>query len=109
MPSVPKGQRHPDELRERAERMVFGHAREHRVAVEAIESIAEKLGIHRETLRVPVRRAELDAGRGPGRTTDERARSKELERENRELRRADEILKAASAFCEAELDRQSKR
>ncbi len=75
----------------------------------AIESIAEKLDVDRETLRVWVRRAEVDAGRWPGLTTDERARIKELERENRELRRANEILKAASAFFGAELDRQSKR
>jgi len=60
-------------------------------------------------LRIWVRRAETDAGTRPGLTTDERARMRELERENRELRRANEILKAASAFFGAELDRQSKR
>ena len=64
--------------------------------------------MHRETLRVWVRRAEVDDGRRPGVTSDERTRMKELERENRELRRANEILKAASAFFGAELDRQSK-
>ena len=109
MPSLPKGQRHPAELRERATRMVLEHAHEYSSQWKAIESIAEKLDIHRETLRVWVRRAEVDQGHRPGLTTDERARIKELERENRELRRANEILKAASAFFGAELDRQSKK
>lgn len=109
MPSLPKGQRHPDELRERAVRMVLDHAHEYPSQWKAIESIAEKLGVHRETLRLWVRRAEVNEGRRAGLTTDERARMKELERENKELRRANEILKAASAFFGAELDRQSKR
>ena len=109
MPSLPKGQRHPAELRERAVRMVFEHQHEYPSQWKAIESIAEKLDVNRETLRLWVRRAEVDDGRRPGLTTDERARMKELERENRELRRANEILKAASAFFGAELDRQSKR
>jgi len=109
MPSLPKGQRHPAELRERAVRLVFEHQDEYPSQWKAIESIATKLDIHRETLRVWVRRAEVDDGRRPGLTTDERARMKELERENRELRRANEILKAASAFFGAELDRQSKK
>jgi transposase len=109
MPSLPKGQRHPAELRERAVRLVFEHQDEYSSLCMAIEAIATKLDIHRETLRVWVRRAEVDDGRRPGLTTDERARMKELERENRELRRANEILKAASAFFGAELDRQSKK
>ena len=109
MPSLPKGQRHPAELRDRAVRMVFEHQHEYPSQWKAIESIAAKLDIHHETLRVWVRRAEVDDGRRPGLTTDERARMKELERENKELRRANEILKAASAFFGAELDRQSKR
>ncbi len=109
MPSLPKGQRHPNELRERAIRMVFEHQDEYPSQWKAIQSIAEKLDIHRETLRVWVRRVEVDSGHRPGLTTDERARMKELERENRELRRANEILKAASHFFGAELDRQSKR
>jgi len=88
---------------------VFEHQDEYPSQWKAIESIATKLDIHRETLRVWVRRAEVDDGRRPGLTTDERARMKELERENRELRRANEILKAASAFFGAELDRQSKK
>ena len=109
MPSLPKGQRHPAELRERAVRMVFEHQHEYPSQWKAIESIAGKLDIHHETLRVWVRRVEVDQGTRPGLTTDERARMKELERENKELRRANEILKAASAFFGAELDRQSKR
>lgn len=109
MPSLPKGQRHPAELRERAVRMVFEHQHEYPSQWKAIESIAGKLDIHHETLRIWVRRAEVDQGTRPGLTTDERARMKELERENKELRRANEILKAASAFFGAELDRQSKR
>ena len=109
MPSLPKGQRHPAELRERAVRMVFEHQHEYPSQWKAIESIAAKLDLNRETLRVWVRRAEVDQGQRPGVTSDERARLRELERENRELRRANEILKAASVFFGAELDRQSKR
>ena len=71
-------------------------------------SIADKLDIHRETLRVWVRRAEVDDGRRPGLTSDERVRMRDLEREVRELRRANEILKRASAFFAAELDRPSR-
>jgi transposase len=103
MPSLPKGQRHPAELRERAVRMVFEHQHEYPSQWKAIESIAGKLGIHHETLRLWVRRAEVDQGTRPGLTTDERARMRELERENKELGRANEILKAASAFFGAEL------
>ena len=98
MPALPKGQRHPAELRERAVRMVFEHQHEYPSQWKAICSIAEKLDINRETLRVWVRRAEVDQGRREGVTTDERERIKQLERENKELRRANEILKAASAF-----------
>jgi transposase len=67
------------------------------------------LGINHETLRIWVRRAETDAGARPGLTSDERARLRDLERENRELRRANEILKAASAFFGAELDRRCEK
>jgi transposase len=109
MPSLPRGQRYPTELRERAIRMVFEHQHEYPTQWKAICSIAEKLDMNHETLRVWVRRAEVDDGRRPGVTTEERDRIKELERENKELRRANEILKAASAFFGAELDRQSKR
>ena len=100
---------YPAEVRERAVRMVFDHQHEYPSQWKAIESIAKKLNVNHETLRLWVRKAEVDGGQRPGVTTDERARIKELERENRELRRANEILKAASAFFGAELDRQSKR
>ena len=104
-----RGGRYPDELRERGVRLVFDHQAEYPSQWKAIESIAQQLGLHHETLRLWVRRAETGAGDRPGLTTDERARMKELERENKELRRANEILKAASAFFGAELDRQSKK
>ena len=100
---------YPAEVRERAVRMVFDHQHEYPSQWKAIESIAKKLNVNHETLRLWVRRAEVDGGQRPGVTTDERARIQELERENRELRRANDILKAASAFFGAELDRQSKR
>ena len=109
MAGVGKGGRYPDELRQRATRMVFDHAHEYPSQWKAIESVAEKLDVHRETLRNWVRRAEVDDGHRMGVTTVERERMKQLERENKELRRANEILKAASAFFGAELDRQSKK
>jgi transposase len=97
------------ELRERAVRMVFDHAHEHPSEWAAIKSVAEKLGCTLEALRRWVRQAERDAGKRPGLTTDERARLKQLERENGELRRANDILKKASAyFAQAELDRRAK-
>jgi transposase len=97
------------EVRERAVRMVFEHAQEHASQWAAITSIAEKIGCAAETLRSWVRRAERDGGRRPGLTTDERARFKQLERENVELRRTNEILRLASAyFAKAELDRRAK-
>ena len=96
--------RYPVELRDRAVRMVFEAERHVRSQWEAIVSVADKLGPTPETVRRWVRRVEIDEGRKPGLTTDERERLKVLERENRELRRANEILKAASAFFAAELD-----
>ena len=94
------------EVRERAVRLVQEHVAEYRSEAEAIRSIATKLGCSAETLRGWLRRAERDApGRGgPHLTSDERARLAVLERENRELRRANEILKAASAYFATELD-----
>ena len=97
------------EVRERGVRMVLEHAEEYDSKWAAIRSIAEKLGCAAETLRSWVRQAERDTGKRPGLTTDERKRLKELERENFELRRANEILKKASAyFAQAELDRRTK-
>jgi transposase len=104
-----RGTRYPKEVRERAVRMVFEHEGEHGSQWAAISSIAAKLGMTPETLRKWVRRAETDEGLRPGLTTTERERLKALERENRELRRANEILKAAATFFGAELDRRQKR
>ena len=102
--------RYSPEVRERAVRMVFEHQREYPSQWRAVVSIAAKIGCTAETLRKWVRRAEIDSGRREGVTSDERARIKELERENLELRRANEILRKASAyFAQAELDRQPKR
>jgi transposase len=92
------------EIRERAVRLVLWHQGEHSSQWAAISSIATKCGMTPETLRKWVRRAEVDAGARPGLTSTERQRLVELERENRELRRANEILKAASAFFARELD-----
>ena len=96
------------EVRERAGRMVFEHTPDHASQWAAITSIAEKIGCAAETLRSWVRQAERDGGRRPGLTTDERTRFQQLERENVELRRANEILRRASAyFAKAELDRRA--
>jgi len=90
--------------------MVLDHDHEHSSQWSAIVSIAAKIGCTPETLRKWVRRTEVDTGRRGGLTSDERARIKELEREIRELRRANEILrKAAAFFAQAELDRRPKR
>ena len=104
-----KANRYPTEVRERAVRLVFEHQGEYESQWAAIGSIAAKIGCSAETLRKWVRRAERDSGTRPGLTTEERARLKELDREVRELRRANEILrKAAAFFAQAELDRRPK-
>ena len=101
--------RYSPEVRERAVRMVFEHQGEHESQWAAIGSIAAKIGCTPETLSKWVRRAEVDQGMRGGTTSSERERMKALERENRELRRANEILRKASAFfAQAELDRRSK-
>lgn len=101
--------RYAPEVRERAVRLVLEHRHEHESQWAAIVSVAGKIGCTPETLRSWVRRVEVDEGRRPGLTTDERQRLKELERENRELRRANEILKSASLFFATELDGRTKR
>jgi transposase len=106
---MPRQGKYPDELRERAVRMVLEHEGEYGSQWEAICSVAEKLGPKAETVRLWVRQAERDRGRRPGATSDELAELKRLRRENAELRRANDILKAAAHFFGAELDRQSKK
>jgi transposase len=96
--------RYPQEVRERTVRLVLEHRHDYASEWAAISSIAAKCGMTAETLRKWVRRAEVDAGRRVGLTIDERERLRKLERENKELRRANEILKAASAFFARELD-----
>ena len=101
--------RYAPEVRARAVRMVLEHGGDHASEWAAIGSIAAKIGCTGETLRKWVRQAERDQGSRPGLSSDERDRMKALERENRELRQANEILREASAyFAAAELDRRSK-
>jgi len=101
--------RYPPELRERAVRLVFETAAERGDRHGAVTSVARQLGVGPESLRLWVRQAEIDRGQRGGLTTTERERIKTLERENRELRRANDILKSAAAFFGAELDRRSPR
>jgi len=97
------------EVRERAVRMVREHRAEYESEWATMVSIASKIGCKPETLRLWVRQAERDAGEREGLTSAERDRLKALERENRELRQANEILRKASAyFAQAELDRRFK-
>ena len=97
------------EVRERSVRLVMETAEQHGSQWAAIRSVSEKIGCTPETLRRWVRQTEKDTGVRAGLTTEERERLKQLERENRELKRANEILRKASAFfAQAELDRKPK-
>ena len=100
---MPAPKKYSDELRERAVRLVFESQR-------PVAHVARDLGVHKEALRLWVRQAEADAGTRNDRvTTEERERLKALERENRELKKANEILKAASVFFAKELDGTPRR
>ncbi len=101
--------RYPQELRERAVRLVAESREEYESEWAAIASVSAKLGIgSSETLRKWIRKAEVDAGQRPGVTSQESAEVRKLRAENRELRRANEILKAAAGFFAAELDRPQR-
>ena len=101
--------KYPAELRERATRMAVELRRDPATRLGALARVGQQLGISVDTLGDWVRQAEVDAGDRPGTTSTDAARIVELEKENRELRRANSILKAASAFFAAELDRPSTR
>ncbi|GGL11351.1 transposase [Curtobacterium luteum] len=101
--------KYPDELPERAVRLAVEARRDPNTRGGALRRIGEQLGINSETLRNWVQQAEVDADDRPGVTSDDAQRIAELEREVRELRRANQILKSASAFFAAELDRPSSR
>jgi transposase len=101
----PSSKRYPQEMRERAVRMVQQSIEETGERWGVVSRVARQLGIGEQTLRNWVERADIDAGRRPGVTTEDKERIAELEKEIRELRRANSILKSASAFFAAELDR----
>src|ERR1700761_4309229 len=96
--------KYPDELRERAVRMLFEVREREGKGHGELARVARQLGVHPEALRSWAKQAEIDGGARPGTTTDDKQRIAELEREVRELRRANEILKAASAYFAGELD-----
>ncbi|MFI9387755.1 transposase [Kutzneria sp. NPDC052558] len=100
--------KNPDELRARATRLVVEARRDPASAAGAIKRIADQLGVHPEALRQWVKQAETDDGTPSGTASTDSARIAELEREVRELRRANQILKSAASFFAAELDRPSR-
>lgn len=100
--------RYPDELRERATRLCIEARQNPQTRQGAYRRIGEQLGVNPEALRTWVKRVETDEGLRPGTTTDDAARIAELEREVRELRRANQILKSSAAFFAAEFDRPSR-
>ena len=101
---MPAQRKYPEELRERAVKMVFEVREREGKGRGEIARVARQLGIHPEALRTWIRQAEIDGGQRPGTTRQDARRIAELEREVRELRRANEILKAASAYFARELD-----
>lgn len=104
-----RSKRYSPEVRERAVRLVFDVQKEAQSQWAAIQSIADKIGCTHETLRRWVRQQERDAGMRAGLSSDDREALKQLKKENRELKRANEILRQASAyFAQAELDRRPK-
>ena len=109
---MPAPKKYPVELRDRSVRLVqdlLGDPDLQLSVTGACSRVSEQLGINRDTLRGWVKQAQIDAGSKPGLSSDQQRRLKELEAENRELRRANAILKTASAFFAAELDRPSPR
>jgi len=105
---MPAPRKYPEELRERATRMALDARKDPATATGAIRRVGEQLGIHPEALSTWVRQAEVDAGARPGATTSDAERIAALERENRELRRANAILKSAASFFAAEFDRPAR-
>ena len=101
---MPAQRKYPEELRERAVKMVFEIRERDGKGHGELARVGRQLGVHPEALRSWVKQAEIDGGERPGITTGDRQRIAELEREVRELRRANEILKAASAYFARELD-----
>ena len=106
---MPSRKRYPPEFKERAARLVLEWGQARRRTDGGVNEVAAQLDVHPESVRNWLKRHEIESGTRPGLTIEERARMRELERENKELRRANEILKSAAAFFGAELDRQPKR
>ena len=102
---MPAPRKYPDELRERSVRLVLDVAQEAGSVSKACRRIGQELGINADTLRGWVKQAQIDAGQRPGVSTSDGARIRQLEKDNAELRRANAILRTASAFFAAELDR----
>jgi transposase len=106
---MPRNTRYSPEVRERAVRMLVEHRGEYPSEWAAMTAISAKLGMTPETLRIWVRRTEIDDGQRPGTTTEDQKKIKDLEREVKELKRANEILKDASIFFATELDGRTKK
>jgi transposase len=106
---MPRTTRYSPEVRERAVRMLVEHRGEYPSEWAAMTAISAKLGMTPETLRIWVRRTEIDDGKRPGTTTDDQKKIRDLEREVKELKRANEILKDASIFFATELDGRTKK